>query len=250
MQLKAGDRAVVTGASRGIGACFARELAQRQVDLLLIARSRDDLRAVANEIDGVSVDVIEMDLTHELPSLEQLGRVDVLVNNAGFGLRGEFAEQPIERLSDMIELDVASLVKLTHVVLPQMIERRRGAVINVASTAAFQPVPLMAIYGASKAFVLSFSEALHVELAEKGVSVLGLCPGATKTDFHRVAGNTERFAGIGETPEQVVRTALRALEAGRSSTVSGGVNTALALATRLIPRVTAARLAAKVMEPR
>ncbi len=250
MRLRAGDRAVVTGASRGIGACFALELARRGVDLLLIARSEGDLQRVVAECGGVKVDLLAMDLARELPTVEQLGRVDLLVNNAGFGLRGVFADQPIERLAEMIELNVSALVKLTHLTLPQLIERGRGGVLNVASNAAFQPLPYMAIYGATKSFVLSFSEALHVEVANAGVTVLGLCPGGTKTDFHAVAGNSPALASLGEEPEAVVRTGLRALEQGRASAVSGWYNAAGALMTRLVPRHAAAAVAGKIMEPR
>lgn len=250
MRLQPGDRAVVTGASRGIGACFAQELAKRGLDLLLIARSGDDLSRLAASLSGVRVDVLAMDLTRELPDEQQLRRVDLLVNNAGFGLRGRFTEQPLQRLEEMITLNVTALVSLSHMVLPQMRARGRGAILNVASNAAFQPLPYMAVYGATKAFVLSFSEALHVECAHSGVSVLGLCPGGTKTDFHRVAGNSAFFAALGEEPEAVVRTGLRALEQGRASAVSGWFNVAGALFTRVVPRLTAAAMAAKIMEPR
>ena len=248
MRLRAGDRAVVTGASRGIGECFARELARRGLDLLLVARSGPDLERVAAELTAVKVDLLEMDLSRHTPSAGQLGRVDLLINNAGFGLRGRFGEQPLARLTEMVDLNVRALVALSHAVLPGMVDRRHGGIINVASNAAFQPLPYMAVYGASKSFVLSFSEALHQEYARLGVSVLGLCPGATDTAFHAVAGNSALFANLGAPPDAVVRTGLRALEHNRSSVVSGLMNQLGALATRAVPRQWAAALAGKLME--
>lgn len=190
--------ALVTGASSGIGAEVAEILAGRGYDLIVTARRKARLEELARNITtthGVTVRTVAADLS----SPSSLGdvvselteeRVDILVNNAGFGLHGSVAEANPERLSAMIELNVNALTRLTRAVLPGMIERRQGRILQIASVAAFQPGPLMATYYASKAYVLSFSEALAVELEGTGVVVTTVCPGPTVTEFHEVAGNT------------------------------------------------------------
>ncbi|TVR51932.1 MAG: SDR family oxidoreductase [Spirochaetaceae bacterium] len=190
--------ALVTGASSGIGAEIAEILAGRGYDLIVTARRKDRLEELARSITnthGVTVRTVVGDLSDSSSlgnTVSELTseRVDILVNNAGFGLHGRVAEADPERLSAMIELNVNALTRLTRAVLPGMIERRQGRILQIASVAAFQPGPLMAAYYASKAYVLSFSEALAVELEGSGVVVTTICPGPTVTEFHEVAGNT------------------------------------------------------------
>ncbi|MCI4675889.1 SDR family NAD(P)-dependent oxidoreductase [Candidatus Mycolicibacterium alkanivorans] len=254
-----GQRALVTGASSGIGAVFARELARRGADLVLVARSADKLAALADELSasfGVAADVAVADLAApsaadglaaDLRSRDL--QIDILVNNAGFGLFAQLDQADAAVLADMIRVNVAALVDLTRLYLPGMLDRDRGAVINVASTAAFQPVPYMAVYGATKAFVLSFTEALWAETRGTGVRVTAICPGSTETSFFDIAGEN---AQVGQRipPQRVVHAALRAVDRRASTTVTGGAgNWLLTNAPRLAPRQFVARMAARTMRP-
>jgi short-subunit dehydrogenase len=254
-----GQRALVTGASSGIGASFARELARRGADLVLVARSRDKLTTLAADLNrsfGVAADVAVVDLARhsaaEDLAAELSGRdlqIDILVNNAGFGLFAPLGQADGAVLSDMVQLNVAALVDLTRVYLPGMLDRDRGAIINVGSTAGFQPVPYMAVYGATKAFVLSFTEALWAETRGTGVRVTALCPGSTDTGFFDVAGEDAQV-GRRISPEQVVHAALRALDRRRSTVVTGGAaNWLLTNSPRLAPRQLVARMAERTMRP-
>src|SRR5271170_547702 len=193
--------ALITGASSGLGEEFARQLAKSKYDLVLVARREDRLKAVADDaakLGAAKVKVIAADLTghesaaalHRQVTAEGL-QIDYLVNNAGFGTRGRFDDLPFEREMDEIELNVTALVALTRLFLPPMVSRRSGTIINVSSVGGFTPVPFMATYGATKAFVLSFSEALAEELKDSGVTVMALCPGATRTEFQKVANVEE-----------------------------------------------------------
>ncbi|WP_261562899.1 SDR family NAD(P)-dependent oxidoreductase, partial [Frankia tisae] len=241
-----GQTAVITGASTGIGAVFARELAARGADVVLVARSTDRLQKVAEEIAArypVRAEVVAVDLCD--PGAVDVvaervaaagGRVDLLVNNAGFGTHGDLVGADPVRLADQVRLNCVAVVALTARFLPAMVARGQGAVVNVASTAAFQPLPHMAVYGASKAFVLSFSEALWAEVRPAGVRVLALCPGATETPFFDVVGTRDSVVGAMRTPEQVVAAALRALDRGRPVVVDGRRNALLARSGRLLPR--------------
>jgi uncharacterized protein len=174
--------------------------------------------------------------------------VDVLVNNAGFATHGVFADHDRMRLHEEVTLNVSAVVDLTAALLPAMVGRQRGAVINVASTAAFQPLPYMAVYGATKAFVLSFTEALWGELEGSNVRVLALCPEATETEFFEVAGESASV-GRRQAPGQVVTTALRALDQGRPCVVSGRANAVTALLPRLLPRRTVIRVTRRLLAP-
>lgn len=255
-----GQTVLITGASSGIGASLARAFAARGADLVLAARSQDKLQALADElmqVYGRSVTVIPVDLTapdgpRTLYRRTQEARlnVDILVNNAGFATHGVFETVDLQRQLEEINLNVAALVELTHRFLPAMVARKNGAIINVSSTAAFQPVPYMAVYGASKAFVLSFSEALHEENRERGITVLALCPGSTETPFFDVVGAAEASFGRRATPEAVAATALVALERRRSYAVDGLSNRLLAHLPRLLPRALAARISGNVTRPR
>jgi short-subunit dehydrogenase len=255
--------ALITGASSGIGAAFARALAARGTDLILVARSENRLQRLAEELmqrHGVRAAVIQADLA----TLESIGnirqavrqkgmRVDMLINNAGFGTYGRF--ERIDGDSERAEILVnnLALVELTRAFLGPMLEHGAGSVINVASTSAFQPTPNMAVYGASKAFVLSFSEALWAENRDHGVRVLALCPGPTATRFFEAMGGEglKRFPprGLSMPADKVVEKALRALERGRSFAVPGSVNYAGALSTRLGSRALVARMAERIMRP-
>lgn len=242
-----GHTALVTGASAGIGTAFADALAARGADLILVARREDRLTALAETLrarHGHDVHVIAADLavsgagaalaaTTEGRGLE----VDILVNNAGFGSHGDVAQTEPERLTSQIQLNITTLTDLTRVYLPGMIKRSCGAVVNVASSAAYQPVPHMAVYAATKAYVLSFTEALWAETRHTPVRVLAVSPGATETEFFDVAGESARV-GRTQTPEAVVATAMRALgrRRGSGSVISGLPNSVNAAAIRFTPR--------------
>jgi uncharacterized protein len=255
-----GQRALVTGASAGIGAVFARELARRGADLVLVARSQGKLAALAEELSdsyGLAVDVVAADLAKPSAATELAEslrardlQIDILVNNAGFGLFAPLDEADPAVLADMVQLNVGTLVDLTRLYLPGMLERDRGAIINVGSTAGFQPVPYMAVYGATKAFVLSFTEALWAETRGSGVRVTALCPGSTDTGFFDVAGDDAQV-GHRIAPERVVHAAFRALDRRSSSVVTGGLESwMLTNSSRLAPRQLVARMAERTMRPK
>ncbi len=254
--------ALVTGASSGIGEAIARKLAARGIDeLVLVARSADRLQALADELKeahGTAAFVVPADLADaDTPAqikaeTDRLDlQIDLLVNNAGFGSHGYFDERPADRERDMVAVNVAAVVALTRLYLPGMARRRRGGVINIASTAAFQPVPFMATYGATKAFVLSFSEALWAENRDRGVRVVGVCPGGTDTNFDfgssRGRGSFENVPQ--STADEVAEASLRALERNASFTVIGHANYARAVAARIVPRSVMARAAAEMFRP-
>lgn len=240
------DTALITGASGGIGEEFAVQLAGRGANLILVARRADKLAALHDSLlarhPGITVDVIAEDLAvpgagAELDEkVREIGRtVDVLVNNAGVGLHSQFVDQAPEANAAQIQLNCGTLVDLTARFLPSMVARRRGVVINVASTASFQPTPGMAVYGATKAFVLSYTEALWRECRGTGVKVLALCPGATETEFFTRTG--EEFLTDGrQTAKEVVDTALSALDRSAPTVVSGWKNSILATGYRVTPR--------------
>jgi len=253
-----GSRALVTGASSGMGAVFARELARHGADLVLAARSKDKLEALASELRAsahVTVHVETADLAEPGAGLALVGRlaeqdlqIDVLVNNAGFGLFGPLHEADGQRIAQAVQLNVAALTELTCPLLPGMRARDRGAIVNVASTAAFQPVPYMAVYGATKAYVLSFTEALWAETRGTGVRVTALCPGATATAFFDTASDS---ASVGRRmdPAQVVAAAFSGLDHRRCTVVPGLGNRLLAGSSRLVSRQAVARLAERRMRP-
>ena len=252
--------ALVTGASSGIGEVFARELAARGMHVVLCARSADRLVELARELQrahGVQAHVVPADLArpgaaaHAWADASAGREIHLLVNNAGFGLHGRFDLLPRERQAEMVALNCTALLELAHLALTDMVPRRRGAVINVGSLVAFQPVPFMATYAATKAFVLSLSESLSNEFRESGVRILALCPGPTPTGFQAVAGTRVKEGQPGYlTAEAVVRAGLAALEAGRSHVVPGLFNRVGATVTRMLPLAAAARLARRVNERR
>jgi len=251
-----GSTALVTGASSGIGSAFAGALAARGLDIVLVARSGDRLVELARRLTaahGVRAEVVVADLGQPgaadqvRAEVERRGlTVDVLVNNAGFATHGPFETLDPARDREEVAVNVGAVVDLAHAFLPGMAARGRGALVNVASTAAFQPVPWMAVYGATKAFVLSFSEALAEEYRGRGVRVLALCPGATATAFFDVVGS-EAAVGDLRTPEQVVATAMRALDRGRPVAVDGARNALVAQLPRFLPRALTARVAGRAV---
>jgi short-subunit dehydrogenase len=250
--------ALITGASSGIGAAFARELAGKGANLILVARRLDRLNKLSAELSekyGVRVEVIGLDLTGDSSvsslkrKVDDLGvEVDLLVNNAGFATSGGFEAENLSRALNEIDLNVKALVSLTHAFIPGMLSRNDGAVINVASTAAFQPVPTMAVYGATKAFVLSFSEALWAEFEDRGVRVLALCPGGTETEFFEVAGS-QGTGSERQSPDRVAKVAIAELSGKKMkpSVVSGSRNKVLAFMPRLVSRAMMSKLAKKAM---
>jgi short-subunit dehydrogenase len=252
--------ALITGASFGIGAEFARIFAREGYNLVLVARTADKLRQVASELEkahGTRSLILAADLTDPgAPAyvIDQTTRadiqVDVLVNNAGFGQYGFFAQNDLEECLRQIQLNVTTLTHLTRLYLPAMIERESGGVLNVASTAAFQPGPLMAVYFATKSYVLFFSEAIANELHGTGVSVTCLCPGATATEFHKRANATGmRLLKFGTMNAQTVaEDGYRAFVAGRPVVISGFKNWLLAQSVRFSPRRLVTVIARKTQE--
>jgi short-subunit dehydrogenase len=241
---------LITGASAGLGAEFARQCAARGEPLVLVARRRDRLEALAAELGGVA-HLVVADLAREgaaaslLAELEAEGlSVGTLINNAGFGLAGKFADRPLARLSEMIDLNVRTLVELCHLVLPAMRARGEGAICNVASTAAFQPGPNMAVYYASKAFVLSFTEALHHELKGTGIRVSALCPGPTATEFGEVAlaSTSSSLRLVTADARSVVRAGLRGLDRNEAVVIPGWTNKMTANLSRFLPRAAMRRI--------
>ncbi len=259
-----GKTALITGASSGIGVEFANRLAARGANLVLVARRKDRLQAVADAVKiqyKVDVQIVVADLSEEGAADElfkTLARkkiaVDVLINNAGFGTMGEFNKSNINKLNEEIHLNVLTLVELSKLALPAMVAKGDGVIVNIASTAAYQPVPYMGVYAATKAFVLSFTEALWGELKGTGVSALALSPGGTKTEFFEVASEGKRTDGFGmmQTVEQVVEVAIKALDKKNPppSVVSGGMNYVMATSGRLISRKTLIAVALSMFKPK
>ncbi len=256
--------ALVTGASSGIGKTLAEEMAAKGINLVLVARSEDVLYALAEELKqrhGIRADVVVQDLTEPdaaqavYAATEQQGlAVDILVNNAGFGEYGAFGDRPRERHLDMVRLNVLALVDLTYQFLPGMRSRQRGSIINIASIAAFQPIPYLSIYAASKSFVLSFSEALWAEVKTDGVQVSCICPGPTDTKFFDEAGFPDSLSGGGmqqtTSPKTVVEDILKAIDSDDSVVVSGSVmNQFTANLPRFLPRQAIVSAVEKLFRP-
>jgi hypothetical protein len=255
---------VVTGASAGIGAELSRELASRGHGLTLVARRRGRLDRLASELHsayGVRIDVEPCDLADpadraRLIELLRGGdrRVAGVCNNAGYGSVGAFAELPLEREVGEVRLNVEALVELTGAFLGQMLERGEGAILNVSSTASFQPLPGMAVYAATKAFVRSFSEAVHTELAGSGVSVTALCPGFTETEFASVAGAGSFEASMPRVfvlnAKDVAREAVEGMESGARTVVPGVIHKAHAFYSRFVPNTLLLPIAKRLTEER
>lgn len=245
--------ALVTGASAGLGVEFARQLAKRGHALVLAARRKDRLEALAKELGNaraIAIDLSKPNAAAKLMAeLEANGdTVDLLVNNAGFGLIGRFAELDAKRQRQMVDLNVGALTDLCRAAAPRMIERKSGGIINLASTAAFQPGPKMAVYFATKAFVLSFTEALHEELKAHGIKVSCLCPGPTHTEFGEVAGfgGNSVFDHVAMGPAEVVAAGLAGLDRNQAVVVPGWMNKVTAASTRFAPRFVVRKIAGAI----
>jgi short-subunit dehydrogenase len=256
-----GHHALVTGASSGIGAAFSHALRARGAKLVLVARRAQRLSELSRVLGGPpDVAVIPLDLSRPdavsvlMASLHDQGiTVDLLVNNAGVGWTGPFVEQPEESVQQILDLNVRALVGLTRAFVPGMIERRRGGVINVVSTSAFQSVPFLNVYAASKSFVLSFTEGLATELKGTGVRVQALCPGLTESEFHETSGTDQ--VSFTKTKmmsaEAVVEQSLRALDRGRPlRVIPGWHNRAVAGSQRFLPRGLVRAVSASLFRPR
>lgn len=254
--------ALITGASAGIGAELAKVFAANGYDVVLVARRRDALEALAGTLEGrhgIKATVVVEDLGDAEAAVRVFGAVrdagidiHVLVNNAGFGLGGEFSETSIEREIAMVQVNITSLMYLTKLFVAPMIRRRSGYVMNVASTAAFAPGPLASVYYATKAFVLSFSQALAEELAPSGVVVSCLCPGPTETEFAEVAGTgrTRLFDSSVADARDVAEFGYRAMLGGWRVAIPGARNKLLVQAQRLVPRRLVTRVVKKLQESR
>ncbi|WP_394191517.1 SDR family NAD(P)-dependent oxidoreductase [Paenisporosarcina quisquiliarum] len=243
--------ALITGATSGLGYEFVQLLAKEQYNLIVVARNEEKLLSIKSEFPLLNVTTIPMDLSKPgsvrkmVEEIQEKGlQVDVLINNAGFGLLGKFDELNVEKQLEMIQLNISALTELTHAFLPQMKKKKFGQIMNVASTAAFQPGPMMAVYYATKAYVLSFSEALVEELAGTGVTVTTLCPGATKTNFGSVA-NVEKTKMFSNAMDATTVAALgyNGMRNGKRVVITGNSNKIGATAAKFLPRSTAAKIA-------
>jgi short-subunit dehydrogenase len=246
--------ALITGASMGIGEELARIFAADGRDLVLVARSEDKLRNLGEELErahGVTAHVVPADLTDPsapaniFASVQGMGlELDYLVNNAGFGTQGPFAAEALRTQMDMLKVNVDSVVALTHLALQGMLARKKGRILNIASTAAFQPGPDMSVYWATKAFVLMFSEGVAEEVKGEGVTVTAHCPGATATNFGETAGNsTSRYFRMGAAPaNKVARHAYRAMMKGKVVAIEGLMNWFGAFSVRFSPRALVRRV--------
>jgi short-subunit dehydrogenase len=253
--------ALITGASSGIGLEFAKLLAAAGHDLVLVARRKPELEALAATLErelGTRCHIVVTDLaqpgaaTKLARSIEDAGiELEILINNAGFGVYGMFTTTDLQAELDMIQVNIVALTELSKLVIPGMVARGRGRVLNVASTAAFQPGPLMAVYYASKAYVLSLSEALAVELEGTGVSVIAFCPGPTESGFQAAAGiGKSKLAGGLPSSAEVAAIGMRALERGTTVAIAGTRNWWLVQSVRLLPRKWVARLVRRIQASR
>ncbi|MCB9858204.1 MAG: SDR family oxidoreductase [Phycisphaerales bacterium] len=257
------QRIIVTGASSGIGAALARGFAAAGGHVALVARRRERLAVLASELSGgpgkgvvVEADLTEADSAGRVVAEAEAGlggRIDVLVNNAGIGDYGAFPGTSLADIERMMTLNMNAVVRLTHAVLPGMIQRRRGHILSIASTAAFQPTPHMAVYGATKAFVLSFSMGIWAEVRKKGVGVTCVCPGPVETEFFDRGGFESRkgdFSRVAMSPERVAAEAIWALRGRRTVYVPGWKNKVGAVMQRFAPMRTVTRITGKVLGPK
>ncbi len=255
--------ALITGGSGGIGLELAKVFARNAFDVVLVARKRDTLEAAAGQLEGkfnITAHVFAADLRRREAPLSIFDflqneniPIEILVNNAGFGLGGDFADTDLDRELEMIQVNIAALTHLTKLFLPAMIKRKSGKILNVASTAAFQPGPLMSVYYASKAYVLSFSEALSEELRDTGVTVTALCPGPTKTDFAATAqvGHSRLFTLFGVADAaSVAEFGYQAMMQGKRVAIPGIRNKLVAESHRFFPRNLVTRVARMAQEKR
>lgn len=257
-----GKTALITGASSGLGESYALELADRGAKVILVARRADRLRDLADRISAkhgiLAATVLPLDLSRKdaAGTLAKIlkGRgyqIDILVNNAGFGQAISFIDEDPQSVIDEVTVNIATLVELTHSFLPAMVDRKDGVVINIASTAAFQSLPYMAVYGATKAFVLSFTEALWGEYRKTGVKILTVCPGPTATEFFDANGTSPALGRFLRTREDVMNTTFKELAKRnpKATVIDGGINKVTALISRFFTRRFAIKLSGVVMNP-
>jgi uncharacterized protein len=258
MDLK--EYALVTGASSGLGECFARALARRNHNLVAVARSQGKLESLAQDLKGrhridavaLAIDLSESGAAHRLvQALRELQiHINLLINNAGFGAQGEFWELPLDRQLRMLRLNIQTLLELSALLIPPMVENRAGGIINVSSTASFQPLPYTSVYAATKAFITSFSIALAEELRPYHVKVVTLCPGTTRTRFFEAGEySTLRFRLRFQAPEKVAEAGLNALDRGGGLMLPGWIDRCIVLAERFLPRSWVVRGAAGMFKP-
>jgi uncharacterized protein len=260
--MSAPSYALVTGASSGIGECFARALAAEGRNVVLVARSDDKLRALAAELQSKhsilaepsGADLSEPSAGLRLAELiEERGwEIDLLINNAGFGARGEFRKLSLERQSALMRLQIETMVELTHRLLPPMLAKRRGGIINVSSMTGFQPIPYATTYSATKAFMTSFSMGLREELRPYGLAVVTVCPGGTRTNFviEGAQHGRHRFPGGRQEPDEVVAESLEKLASGGGLVVPRLVNKVSIFWQRLVPRSVVPKLLARFSRPK
>lgn len=254
-----GSTALITGASSGIGMGFARTLAAQGINLIITARSESILQSLAHELSAkhdIEIDVIILDLAQAgaaeklFENIQQMNKsIDILINNAGFGKWANFLQESLGSYQAMLNLNIQTLVDLSYLFLPAMLKQQKGIVINLASTAAFQPLPYIAVYAASKSFVLNFSEALAGEYAGQGIKFLALCPGNTATNFAQTA-NADTTGMAVSTVEEVVDAAIRALNQDKLYCVPGSNNYITAQLSRILPRAAMIKLVSNMLKKR
>jgi short-subunit dehydrogenase len=252
--------ALITGASSGIGSAFARELAEGGANLVLTARREDRLERLAAdlrercrvEVRTVAADLEDPEGPRRIRSFSDEGglTIEVLINNAGFGAHGEQYASPVDRQLAMVQVNCSAMVHLTQLYLPAMVARRSGAILILSSTAAFQPMPYINTYAATKAFDLLFAEGLAEEVERFGVKVCALCPGPTQSEFSQIAGTPRHAAARVQTAEEVAHIGLRALAAGKRSTLTSFASKAQVELQRLAPRRFVVKMAAKMYRPK
>ena len=245
---------LITGASSGIGECFAEKLDKMGANLILTARSEDKLEEMASKMNNavvISGDLSKKEFPKELHDrVKEKGlEVDLLINNAGFGYSGLYLENSIENYTEMINVNIISLIHLTHLFLKDMSSRKNGGIINISSLASFQPIPYFSIYAASKAFVTSFTLSLYEEYRENGVRIMGVCPGYTKTNFNKRAQmQSVPVAGYLMSCDEVVDQSLKAFEKGKFLIINGKVNRFARVFTSMIPRTWALKMASSIIK--
>ena len=254
-----GKTALVTGASSGIGMALAKSLAARGSHLIITARSEDKLNALANELrqKGITVHVFAEDLS-EAGAAKRLYeqviganlKVDLLINNAGYGKWGEFLSETTETYANMLQLNINALTELCHLFIPAMLERGEGGIINVGSTASFVPVPYAAVYSASKAYVIMFTEALQGEYGDRGLQAMTLCPGGTASNFASVASSEYDFQNNTDTPEFVAETGIQAFLDGKLAVITGRNNQIAGILPRFLPRRTVMNMVGNTFKQR
>ena len=251
--------AVITGASKGIGAEYARALARQGYDLLLVARDRTGLEVLRQELHSVAqkeiwVESLDLSQPQTAETLHELTRsyrseVSLLINNAGFGMYGDFAEMPLSSIRNMLQLHMNTIVEGIRLFLPDMLARKQGAIITVASVAGLFPIPYMTEYAATKAFLIAFSEGLARETQNQGITIQVCCPGFTTTDFHQSAGHQPKHVLFAQSPQQVVHTSLHALQSQHTLVTIGWQGRLALWTSKIVPRTILMTLAGKFVKP-